>query len=325
MTQTNALIANTLVRENVSPGSPVDLTSRPTDLYNLLLALGLVRDVMGAHPLEWNVTYATTSGAEIFVENQALGAAGRRTMAKASLSPFYVRTQAAVTGHVMDQIRNGGTHEDVLQGEIGSAVKDLFYLMEQTLTGSTANRGIASIIDAGDTYAGLAPGSYSTWASLETAVGGALTAAVMYDTQESLINAPYNATTTVILMPPNQVTNYLGLGGLNGGTSVSRLMLNGGPQSTYDIGIARGGASFNGIPIASVRNVTTTEIYWLDLTDQKVGEGQMVPGVTLQMVRGLKAEPLAKTDDNERVMLSMGGCLKVVNRRVQGKLTGVTA
>jgi hypothetical protein len=311
MTQTNALIASTLVRENVNPGVPVDLVSRPIDFFNLLNSQGLVRPSGGSQPFEWNVQYATTDSSEIFVENQAIGNIGRRSLAKASLVPWYARATAAITGHVRDQIARGGTLEDVMAGEIANAVKDLYNKIETTLLGSTADRGIASIVDAGDTYAGLAPGSYSTWASLETAVGGALTAAVMHDTYEALINTPYIASPSVILMAPNQITNYVSVMG----NSSSYTRMNLPTQGPVDIGLLRSMPTFNDIAIVPIRQMTSTEIYWLDLAS----------GVELCVHRDLTTEKLAKTNDNDEVVISYACALKVTNRRKHAKLTGVTA
>lgn len=311
MTQTNALIASTLIRDNVNPGVPVDLVSRPTDFYNLLQSQGLVRPSGGSQPFEWNVQYATVDSSEIFVENQALGSIGRRSLAQASLAPWYVRASAAITGHVRDQIARGGTYEDVMAGELANAVADLYNKVETTLLGSTQDRGIASIVDAGDTYAGLAPGSYSTWASLETAVGGALTAAVMHDTYEALIASPYNAMPSVILAGPNQLTNYVSI--MGNSSSYSRMNLP--MQGAVDIGLMRSAPTFNGIPLVPIRQMTNTEMYWLDLAS----------GVELVVHRDLTTEKLAKVNDNDEVVVSFACALKVTNRRKHAKLTGVTA
>lgn len=309
MTQTAAALAGIAVRENVSPGVPVDLVSRPVDFYNLLLSQGLVVPGTGAAPYEWNVQYGTVDNAEIFVENQAMGSSNRRQLARAALTPWYVRAIAAITGHVMDQQK--GAFEDLQGAEIANATKDLYSKLEATLLGSTADRGIASIIDAGDTYAGLAPGSYSTWASLETAVGGVLTAAVMHDTYEALISAPHNASPSVILCAPNQITNYVSLMGNSSSYSRMNLPLMG----AVDIGLLRSAPTYNGLPLVSVRGMTSTEMYWVDLAS----------GVQLIVHRDLKAEPLAKVNDNAEVVVSMAVALKVENRRKHAKLTGVTA
>jgi|688.fasta_scaffold16387_8 hypothetical protein len=311
MSQTNALLAGIAVRENVSPGIPVDLVSRPTDLYNLLLQNGLVVPSNGAQPFEWNVQYSSTDNAEIFVENQAIGSTNRRNLARAVLSPFYLRAVASVTGHVLDQVARGGTFEDLLQAEIANATKDLYSLLESTLLGSTQDRGIASIVDSGDTYAGLAPGSYSTWAAYEQGIGGALSAAVMHDTYEALTTVPYNATPSVILCAANQITNYVSIMGASSSYSRMNLPLSG----PVDLGLLRSAPTYNGIPLINIRRMTTTEMYWLDLSS----------GVQLVMHRDLKVENLAKVNDNQEVVASMACALKVANRRKHGKLTGITA
>jgi hypothetical protein len=77
--------------------SEIDLTSRPTDFWGLLVSQGLTRDPMGGTPCKWAVQYSSTSGAEVFVENQALGSNSKRNLAQASLNPFYLRVPVAVT------------------------------------------------------------------------------------------------------------------------------------------------------------------------------------------------------------------------------------
>ena len=297
-------------------GVPIDLTSRPTDFWNLLQSQGLVRPPMGGTPLKWAVQYSSTTGAEVFVENQALGANSKRNLAQASLSPFYVRAPIAVTGHVMDQVMAGGTFEDVAQGELDNAIKDTYYLLEQTLLGSTQDRGLASIIDSSGTYAGLDAASYTSWASAETAVSGVMTAAVMQDGYETIRSAPYFTRPSVIALPTNQMTNYTSLMGPAASSTPSRVMLPTQPGQPHDIGLLRAPPEFNGIPLVEINGMTSTEVYWLDFTNENV---------TLQMIRDLRVEKYAKTNDNEQWVVSMGCALKVKSRRRALKMTGVTA
>jgi len=302
-----------VLRPNIQ-GVPVDLTSRPTDFVNLLVSQGLMRPPSGGTPLKWAVQYATSTGAEIFVENQAMGADSSRTLAQASLSPFYLRVPVAVTGHVLDQVAEGGAFEDIAQAELANAVRDLYVLLESTLLGSTQDRGIASIVDATGTYAGLAAASYTTWASAETAVGGALTAAVMEDAHETLRAAPHNGMASAILCAPNQVTNYLRIMGPSASSTPTRLMLP--QQGGVDIGMLRAQPSFNGTPLVSINGITSAEMYWLDFTDGGIG---------FETIRDLKVEQLAKVNDNTQWVVSMGGALKVSKRNKHLKLTGITA
>lgn len=319
MTQSNSN-ASVLIRPNVAPGT-IDLVSRPTDFFDLLVALGLTGPTTGAAPVKWNLQSAGNGSAETFVENQAAPSAGRRTLVQASLAMTYYRTVAAITGHLLDNARKNGLYEsNVWEAELADAVKALLYLLEQNLLGSTQDVGIASIIDAGDTYAGIAPGSVSAWAALETAVAGALTAAVMQDTYEALISAPYNAMPGVILAAVNQLTNYASIAGPAATTPQTRIVL----PAQYDIGITAAPMSFNGIPLKPIRNMTSTEMYWLDLTEQKTAEGT-VPGIQLQVHRDLSVLPFAITNDNMSAQVSMGCALRVANRRRHAKLTGITA
>lgn len=301
-------------RPNIA-GVPIDLTSRPTDFWNLIVSQGLARDPMGGTPFKWAVQYSSTSGGEVFVENQALGSNSKRNLAQASLTPFYIRAPVAVTGHVLDQVAAGGTFEDVAAAELENAVKDVFELLESSLLGSTQDRGIAAIVDSTGTYAGLASGTYAAWASAETNVGGALTASVMEDAEETLVAAPYNSRASVILCGPNQITNYLRTMGPSAASTPARVPLP--QQGPFDIGLLRGGPPmFNGTPLVPIRSITNSEMYWLDLTDE---------GVLWHFIRGIRVEKYAKTNDNEQWVVSIGGALKVKNRRRHLKLTGITA
>lgn len=328
MSQTNALAGSVLVRPNIAQGV-ASVVSRPTDLFNFCLANGLVRPLRGGSPLKWAVQTAGNGSAEIFVEDQALPASGRRTLAQASQSVTYFRVRAGVTGHLRDNLLSGNAVElgDAWSGELTDATDALLYLIEQSFLGSTQDLGIASIIDAGDTYAGLAPGSYSTWASLETAVGGALTAGVMYDAFESLTGGTYMAAPSAILCNVNQLSNYGAIVGPGSGTSSqTRLMLPANAPGSYDIGVTRPGVmSFNNIPLIGIRAMTNTEMYWVSVADQNVGNGTALPGFGIHVHRDVKVEMLAKTSDNDDAMVSMAAMLTVPTRRRHAKLTGITA
>ena len=60
--------------------------------------------------------------------------------------------------------------------------------------------------------------------------------------------------------------------------------------------------------------MTASELYMLDVSS----------GIELRMQRALEVERLAKTDDDDRIMVSHAWMLKVSNRRKQGKLTGLS-
>jgi hypothetical protein len=267
------------------------------------------------------VTYAGNTSAELFVENDAVPNAGKRSFATAQISPWYVQAVAAVTGMVQDQVAKGGTFEDLLMGELKEASDALLYKVETTLLGSTQDKGVASIIDATDIFAGLDPATYTLWASRETGSISTLDVADMQDMYVGLMGASIGANTSDILCNMNQLKNYSNIQGP--ATVSSTAMFRGQLPSAsnpgpFDIGVLSHGLAFNGIPMSQVRGMTTTEMYWLDMQS---------PGSDIEFltIRDLTAEPLAKRNDNTEVLLTMGGALRVSNRKFQGKFTGITA
>lgn len=309
---TNLASINPLIRPN-DRGAAIDLQFRDTDFLRWLIANGLVVDNAGGAPHEWNLETSDGVTAESYVEGQALALPGTPVYKKASLASRYERAVQKVTGHVRDQIARGGTYEDARARAVEAATKSLMSNSEASLLGSTQDVGIASIIDAVDTYAGLLPATVTQWASLETAVGGALTVAVLDTMYRTLSDSPRGASPEVIMSGLRQRELYVRIVGAVAGTG-----LQSNPRAeqglAYDLGIVgTAPVSFNGIPWAPIRLMTASELYMLDVSS----------GMELRMQRALQVEQLAKTDDDDRIMVSHAWMLVVRNRRKQGKLTGL--
>jgi len=314
----NSGISSSLVRENVQ-GSLGDIVFRRTDLLNFLRSRGAVIALAGADPMQWNLTTAANGSAENYAESQAAPVAGKQTYARASQGFFHSRVVAGYSGHVADQVRNGGVYQDPIASEVQKGIADLFVQVESTLCGSVQDQGVQSIIDGGDTYANLAPGTYTSWKSLETAVGGALSFTVLEDNLETAALSPYLSQPTDWLMPFNQITNYVRLAGSSATTSLMRFSPpgNGG---TNDLGMIpgnylQGQVSYNGAPIHGISGLTTTVIVGLDMTSP----------VRLVVKRDVTVEPLAKTNDDTNVQITFACALQVLERNKHLKLTGVTA
>lgn len=310
---TNLASINPLLRPN-DKGPAIDLQFRDTDFLRWLIANGLVVDNAGGAPHTWNLETSDGVTAESFVEGQALAIAGTPVYKQASLLARYERAVQKVTGHVRDQIGRGGTYEDVRARAIEAATMKLMSTSEASLLGSTQDVGIASIIDAVDTYAGLLPATVTEWASLETAVGGALTAGVLDIMYRTLTDSPRGASPEVIMSGLRQRELYSRIVGSAAGNGFQQ-----NPRAerglAYDLGIVgTAPVSFNGIPWVPIRLMTASELYMLDVSS----------GIELRMQRALEVETLAKTDDDERIMVSHAWLLKVANRRKQGKLTGLS-
>ncbi len=314
----NSGISSSLVKENVQ-GDLGDIVFRRTDFLNFLRSRGATAAWAGANPTQWNLNTAGNGSAEVFTEGSAAPVAGKQSYARASLVPFYARVVAGYSGHVADQVRNGGVYQDPIQNEIAKGVADLMVKVESTLVGSTADQGVQSIIDDGDTYAGLAPGTYTSWKSLETSVSGALSFTVLEDNIETAALTPYLSQPTHWLVPFNQITNYVRLAGASATTSLMRFSspANGGSMDLGGTpgGIIQGQVAWNGMPFVGISGLTTTVMLGLDMNSP----------IQLLINRDVFVENVAKTSDDQNIMLTFSCALRVMERNKHIKLTGVTA
>jgi hypothetical protein len=312
----NSNISSALVRENQAPGA-IDTVFRDTQFLNFMRAMGRVRMWQGGYPQSWALVTAANTSAESFVEGQALPASGKQSYARTSLNPFFVRVVAEASGHVMDQVAHGGVYLDPVQDALEKGTLDLFKKFEDSLVGTTQDQGVQSVIDSGDTYAGLAPGTYTTHASIETAVAGALSFTALEDNIETgAISAM--AAPTHILSCQNQITNYKRLLGVSAGNSAVTAVRFDGSATDFGIGGPNefmGGLQYQGRPWIGVSGLTQTVILMLDMRDD----------LAIELYRTPRVEPLAKTDDGQKWAISMAGAIVCKTRRRHIKLTGVTA
>lgn len=310
---TNLSAISPLIRPN-ERGSAIDLVFRDTDLINFLRSKGRFVQAVGGSPHAWNIQVAGTDTSETYVEGQALPLAGTPSFKSASVSASYFRAVAKVSGHVRDQIARGGTYEDAQQRAILTEEKNLYSRIEAAMLGTTVDFGIASVIDAADLYGGINPAVVTEWASLETNVGGALTASVLNIMYRTLTDSPRGATPDTILASQLQTEKYTNLIGPANSTGLAFRPRDefGKP---YDLGMAKTAAlSFNGAEWVPIRLMTNTELYMLDIAS----------GFDIFIQRDLEVTPLAKTNDDQSWQLSTALFPVVANRRKQGKLTGLS-
>lgn len=306
-----------LLKENVENGS-YDLIFRETDLLRAISDFGggMVSS-QGSAPFAWQVVSGSNSSAETFVEGQAPPASGQQTYLRPSLNVFGVRVVWGISGHARDNAVKGGYYEALPSAEEIYAQTDVMKKVEDTLCGSTQDQGIASIIDASDTYAGLAPGSYAQWASEENNVGGALTMSAMDDLYEELTSATAGsvnrgASPSAILAHPKQIRKYSALAGVAGAANNSvRVMPDG--SNGLDLGFRWGMASYQGIPILRIRTLANSEMYMLELGDFELIEH-----------RPLTIERTSVNPELIEYAVSTTMCLKVRRRNKHGKMTGLT-
>lgn len=310
MLQTNSNAAY-IIRPNIAPGV-VDATSRPLDTYRFFAQNGLMVPSNGSAPFGWNLQTTTSSNAGTFVENQATPSSNRRNFSRASVSPVYWWVTAGVTGHLMDNIANGGMYDPGAEtAEVTNATLDLMYAIDSALRGSTADFGLLSCIDATDAYAGLNPASVSQWNAVEIP-GSTMDLADWQDLYLGQISAPHNGNPSAYLCSPIGEQKYINLGGP--GASAFRVPM--GQQ--LDLGGQITRPSYNGKPLVVLNGFSDTEVLGLDLSR---ANGSSFPGVCLVVHRMLRSEQLAKTNDNpasQLITIALG--VRVENRVRQAKL-----
>jgi hypothetical protein len=306
-----------LIAENVASGAR-DLMFRKTDLLQTISAYGgRMESSNGSAPFKWVVVTGINASAGTFVEGQAPGVPGAQTFTKASLDVFGVEANWTMTGHSADNAAKNGYVDDApgLEEVLGKA--DFAKKVEDLICGSTADQGIASIVDAGDTYAGIAPGSVAQWASVETAVGGALTMSSIDDLYEALTSASSSgvargAMPNVILAHPKQIKKYSQLAGVAGAANNSVLVSPDGSKG-LDLAFKWAAASYQGIPLVQIRTLANSELYMLDMTDFALIEH-----------RAPRVDVVSTNPELMQWRVSSTMALKVEKRSQHGKLTGLT-
>jgi hypothetical protein len=311
MTNLNITSSAQLIRPNVAP-EVTDLQFTDTDLLNFFESRGWVKPNDGGSPYRWNIKTGTTVAAEIFVEGQALPAPGTPLYTQASVAATYWRVIIANTGHLRDQIARGGIYQDPVAIGVDNALKMLRVLIDSTLAGSAANRGLASIIDAADVYGGIDPATVTNWASYEVNVGGAMTLAALNTMWRTLVNTPRGANPTDVLVSLLQFQRYTDLGGPT--SSAAQYQPRRDAGLPYDMGMMKQPASLNGVPWTPIRSLATSELYMIDPAD----------GFELREQRSLEVEKLAKVNDDDTQVMSQALVPVVKNRQKQAKLTGLT-
>lgn len=309
--QTN--VTGSLIKPNLlNGGQPVDTLVRVTPFMAFLRANNLVVDSGGSDPFKFNIKTATGTAA-VFSEGDTISTYYSDTHAQGSVAPFYIREPIAQSGRVLDSVKKNGGYIDILAAEIQSAVLNVNKEAETQLLGSTADRGVSSIIDSSATYAGLTVAGNSTHASLVTAVNGALTVQALENMHASLRGSSYGALPDFILAPVGQTTSYIRtIGpGANNTLNAGRFDLQSGKP--FDAGVLSRAPQYAGMEWVEVHDLTSSELI--------MGERRYMQ---LWVHRDIQIDPLAKTNDDNYLQVSWAGALVVPRRRSFGRMTGLT-
>jgi hypothetical protein len=256
--------------------------------------------------------YSSTSNAAAHAKGNAMPEPDTLNQVRAYFNKDYFEGTAKVYGKDIQDGANGGTEIPVNMQQ--TAIQDTLTNVEAAFNAAVLT-DLAAQVDATTAYsdASLARATY-TLASLETAVGGALTLAAMEDTLETLRNTTYGIIGTddiAILMPPNQLTNLSRLTSFDGSGASFQALNNSGNIDGGRVQLTR---TFEGAPIISVPNMTTTEIYFVRISTTELYY-HMTPTITEKQLKewGMSWH------------IVMGANLIVKDPRRCAKLTGVTA
>lgn len=313
MTNINTTSSSQLHRPNVAPDL-TDLQFTETDLLNWFESRGYVRPNDGGSPYQWNIKTGTTIAAEIYTEGQGLPAPGTPRYTAASVAAFYARVIISNSGHERDQVRLRGVYQDPIAVGVDNALKMLRVLLDSTLAGSSANRGILSAVDSGDVYGGIDPAIVTNWASYEVNVGGALALAALNTMWRTMVDTPRGANPTDVLVSLLQFQRYTDLGGPAATGTQFPTRRDNADGLPFDLGMMRQMASFNGVPWTPIRSLATSELIMVDPAD----------GFELREQRPLEVEKLARLNDDDVQQMSRALVLVIRNRYKQAKLTGLT-
>lgn len=241
---------------------------------------------LGGDSVDWKVHYAGNTSAETFSEGDAAPAAGYQSFVDATRVHQHFQSVVQISGHAKAALKNGYFDGAVL--EIQGGVKALAHLVETTM--------VASFIDAIDddtSYAGLTRATYNLDSYVRAGGSAALSVAMIEDCLEAvqLDDRVADLSDWVWICSPEQDMAYQraadGLGGVN---------LNLAVGSTLDVGRAQSARAFSGKPIVVIPTMTNTYFFGTKKSDVLIEEAQP-----------MMIEPLAKTDDSEKWLITWRG------------------
>jgi hypothetical protein len=240
----------------------------------------------------------------------------------------YFWASIRITGHTRDAVKNQGVPQglNVIDEEMIVAMEFIRDLMNTTFM-SDSTYGLELAVDSAGTYGNINRTTYSNWGATETALSGALTRTHLLDQSEFARDNEKGSGfgkngNGVILMPNNQVTNYIRLSGEpNASNSSVRVELapsGGAGGGRIDYSPRPDLASHQGVPIIGLADWTDTVIIGLDTR----------PGKNLFIEHRSFSEgirPQAPAGDDDVTLLTTAAAIVDLMPRFDWKSTGVTA
>lgn len=301
----------------------VDSTFLNKEIFDL--APKGVQSTSGSGAHRWvALTGANSSGGTADPNGGLFPASASVTLQQASLTPQLFDAAMRVTDELDAALQGSADPVGVLAVEMQSMLNRVYDNFSAMVLSSTAPLGIELAVDSAGTYAAV---SHATtgWGSRETAVGGALTSAVLYNDEEALALPDRATSADLSIVSHEQLTNYCQLGGL-GNSSIQnspvRVNVASGEVGDVNLGMNRRVAYFGQQRIVPIRDLTNT-IWLMGVADEVEIYAHERP--SLNSVRGLVVENSPRAGYEKKIVGSWYGIFKIANPFHWAKDTGVTA
>jgi hypothetical protein len=249
----------------------------------------------------WNVRYGNNTSTAYYAEGDAVGAAGNTLTSKAAVAydPGYLRTVVSVTGHAIDNAKDG--YWKLLEDEIKSGMADHVHGREGLCISN-----VEAAIDDDATYAGLTRATVKM-ASYAPAAIGTLALSDLGTLWTTLQTDP-------LIAPVNSMRFLSAIGVQNAYTAVaSGVQYNEFNQTRgliMDAGKLTAGLAYNGRPFDLVPTMTDGTLLFVD------------PKANLLRVihRPITVVEMAKVDDSIRMVVESCEITVCLNPKFAAKL-----
>jgi hypothetical protein len=277
-------------------------------------------DMTGGATYDWRHQYSGNSSVSVYQEGDAMGQPGSQSYLKAQAPVAYYKFEIGITGHALDQMRNGAPSAVFFNQwamEYQSGLGDLVDLMSRDMlsTGTTAPVGIQGWISSSGTLAGVDRGTYTWFQAYQAGAGGTTIAMSDLNTADySIRDSPNGGAIDLWLTSPKQKAKYAGAAGVIGASNNSLRIMVGPNGAEINGGYAWDGVKHGAAPILDMPNLTNT--IWLGLQRNTW---------LIARQRAVQVDELGKVGDSTNFLVTCAYGLVCRRPKVNAKVTGLSA
>lgn len=284
-----------------------------TPTLNLLGFPG--RENTGGDSIDWKLNYAGNAGA-ILNEGDALPASGNQTYADMTIAHTLFVNVVEFTGHAIDAMKNG--YFNGIQAELDGGVSGLLHKIEEKFV--TVLEGA---VNDDTSYGGQTRATVHADSYVVAGGSAANTLANLSELYEALTLDPrgvvYDPMKYMFFSANEQLTAYteIATGHIVTGdaeaSGAHRPYVTNQTDGTLDAGMMKHTLRYNGLPWYGLPTATNTLVTLCDRTK-----------IVLEQSRPVTIEPLAKTDDNSKFLISWHGGLAYLDPYRAGRIEALT-